>query len=180
MDSATKILDIAEIRMRRTGYNAVSFRDIANEMGLKSASLHYHFPKKSDLGEALVRRYALNFRSALNDTIPANAKPAARLAAFVDIYRSALRDQDLVCLCAVLGAEAPGLPKSVANEVRKFFEENIDWLSDVFETLKSRAPRKQAQATLAALEGAMIVAAVNDDMDVFEAVADQIVPEWIK
>ena len=53
MDSATQILDIAERRMRQTGYNAVSYRDIAAEMGIKSASLHYHFPKKADLGAAL-------------------------------------------------------------------------------------------------------------------------------
>ena len=53
MDSAKQILDIAERRMRQTGYNAVSYRDIAAEMGIKSASLHYHFPKKEDLGVAL-------------------------------------------------------------------------------------------------------------------------------
>ena len=66
MDRANTILDIAERRMRQTGYNAVSYRDIASEIGIKSASLHYHFPKKEDLGIALVERYSKNFFSALN------------------------------------------------------------------------------------------------------------------
>ena len=85
MDSATQILDIAERRMRQTGYNAVSYRDIAAEMGIKSASLHYHFPKKEDLGAALTRRYSKNFSGALHDISSRAPTPEARIKAFVDI-----------------------------------------------------------------------------------------------
>ena len=65
VNQRNNILDVAERRMRMSGYNAVSFRDIAGEIGIKSASLHYHFPKKADLGLALVERYSDNLRSAL-------------------------------------------------------------------------------------------------------------------
>ena len=78
MDSATQILDIAERRMRQAGYNAVSYRDIAAEMGIKSASLHYHFPKKVDLGTALVRRYASAFATALNTATEGMTNPENR------------------------------------------------------------------------------------------------------
>jgi len=176
MDSANKILDIAEVRMRKTGYNAVSFRDIATEMGIKSSSLHYHFPKKSDLGEALVRRYSENFKTVLTQKTEKHSDPVARLAVFIDLYRTALKDQKLVCLCAVLGAEAPGLPQNVAGEVRSFFEFNISWLKDIYTQLRGRDPLRQAQSALAALEGAMIVATVNENPDIFEAVAERILP----
>jgi len=63
-DTATRILDIAERQMRQHGYNAVSYRDIAAEMGIKSASLHYHFPKKADLGISLVKR-VIKLKSSL-------------------------------------------------------------------------------------------------------------------
>ena len=102
MDSATQILEIAERRMRQVGYNAVSYRDIAAEMGVKSASLHYHFPKKEDLGVALVRRYANNFRAHLAASTNGEVDPQTAIAAFVDICRHALTEQHLVCLCAVL------------------------------------------------------------------------------
>ena len=58
---ATEILDAAEGFARQTGYNGFSFRDIAAEIGIKSASVHYHFPTKGDLGAALARRYAERF-----------------------------------------------------------------------------------------------------------------------
>ncbi|MDF2795086.1 MAG: transcriptional regulator, TetR family [Pseudomonas orientalis] len=39
------------------GYNGLSFRELAKEVGIKSASIHYHFPTKGDLGAALAKRY---------------------------------------------------------------------------------------------------------------------------
>lgn len=180
MSSAVKIMDIAERRMRERGYNAVSFRDIAAEIGIKSASLHYHYPKKADLGEALVQRYTENFRNALESRITGDMPPSEKIRTFVDIYRHALMEEKLVCLCAVLGAEAPSLPDNVAAEVREFFHMNIDWLEEVFSELGGKNPKAQAQSTLAALEGAMIVASVNEDPDIFKSVANRILPEWIR
>jgi TetR/AcrR family transcriptional regulator, transcriptional repressor for nem operon len=52
-----QLLDATERRMRAGGYHAVSFRDVAADVGIRSASVHHHFPQKADLGTALVRRY---------------------------------------------------------------------------------------------------------------------------
>lgn len=174
MSSATKILDIAERRMRLAGYNAVSYRDIASEMGIKSASLHYHFQKKEDLGVALVQRYAANFAKALYQSTIMTETPAEELAVFVNLYRIALEDHQLVCLCAVLGAEAPGLPEPVTDEVRAFFEENIAWLTNVYTAMGTETPNQKAKTTLALLEGAMIISSVNDDNSVFDAAAEMV------
>ena len=56
---AEEILEVAERHMRAGGFDAVSFRDIAAEVGIKSASVHYHFPQKADLGAAVVQRLSL-------------------------------------------------------------------------------------------------------------------------
>ncbi len=173
-------MDIAERCMRERGYNAVSFRDIASEMGIKSASLHYHFPKKADLGAALVRRYSETLRTALSHNTRGMTDPADKLSAYINIYRAALTEQKLVCLCAVLGAEATGLPDTVTHEVRTFFEDNIICLTGIYSELGGKNPEAQAKSTLAALEGAMIVASVNKDMEIFEAVAARVLPHWVK
>ena len=172
MSSASQILDVAERHMRREGYQAVSYRDIAAEVGIKSASLHYHFPKKEDLGAALVRRYTQNFQDTLGETAPDSDTPAAQILAFIEIYRQALTQQKVVCLCAVLGAEAPGLPPRVSQEVRAFFTQNIDWLTQRYKEAGEAKPAARAKTTLALLEGAMILASVNEDMSIFEAAAD--------
>ncbi len=58
---AIEILDAAERFARQAGYNGFSFRDVAAEVGIKSASVHYHFPTTGDLGAALAGRYADRF-----------------------------------------------------------------------------------------------------------------------
>lgn len=174
MDSATKILDIAERRMRQTGYNAVSYRDIAAEMGIKSASLHYHFPKKEDLGTALTQRYSDNFAKALQQIASSESNPKDRIKAFVDIYGVELKQRGLVCLCAVLGAEAVSLPERVSEEIKIFFNKNIDWLAQQFDALGKDAPVNHAKTALSLLSGAMIVSASSNDHSIFDAAVDNI------
>lgn len=172
MSSADHILDAAEIRMRREGYNAVSFRDIASDVGIKSASLHYHFPKKADLGVALVKRYTDNFTAMLIEQTESISAPNKTIDIFIDLHRHALKDQGLLCLCAVFGAEAKGLPEEVTQGVRHFFERNIAWLEKAYKDAGVDNAISRAKASVAALEGALMVSIVNEDDRVFEAVAN--------
>jgi AcrR family transcriptional regulator len=50
---------IAERLVQTRGYNGFSYADVAAELNISKASLHYHFPGKAELGEALIRRYAV-------------------------------------------------------------------------------------------------------------------------
>jgi len=175
MDSATQILDIAERRMRQTGYNAVSYRDIADEMGIKSASLHYHFPKKEDLGVALTQRYSDNIAAALQGITSRETHPKDRIKAFVDIYSVELKQRGLVCLCAVLGAETEGLPDCVSSEIKTFFHKIIDWLTQQYESLGKEAPAEHAKTILSLLSGAMIISASSDDTSIFDAAVSSVI-----
>ncbi len=169
MSSATKILDIAERRMRQTGYNAVSYRDIADEIGIKSASLHYHFPKKEELGVALVQRYTENFSAALLTISSEGKTPKQNIQAFAEIYSHELKQRRLVCLCAVLGAEAAGLPERINEKVNQFFIGNVEWLKDQYEAMGAVDPANRAKITLSLLSGAMTISAVNNDDSIFDA-----------
>ena len=65
MSKKDDLLKVAEVKVRQGGYNNFSFREIANEVGIKSASVHYHFPTKADLGAELAHQYTDAFLSAL-------------------------------------------------------------------------------------------------------------------
>ena len=174
---ADEILDAAERFARTQGYNGFSFRDIAAEVGIKSASVHYHFPSKADLGAAVARRYADRFFAALGDPAAPAADPPALLRRYVGAYRRALVEDRQMCLCGLLGAEVASLPPDVAAEVRTFFERNVAWLSVVLArqarggARDQAAVKRQALAILGALEGAMLVARTLED----DAAFDQIV-----
>ena len=164
-----KILIAAEKRVRRAGFSELSFRDLANDVGIKSASVHYHFPTKPDLGEALVTRYAEQFKVEL-DTIDLDDLQSA-LEGFVALYSNALVLNEAICLCAVMGAEAIGLPENVNQRTKAFFEMNKAWLETLFAKHGVKDARDFACLIVAALEGGMIVASSLNDRSVFELVA---------
>lgn len=167
-----RILVRAEALMRQKGYNAVSFREIAKDVGIKSASLHYYFPKKVDLGVDLVARYARNFSEQLlaGEKLPAIQK----IELFIDLHRRALSQKDGLCLCAMFGAESQGLPDEITRAVRGFFEMNIIWLSGQYKQLAVTDNDARAKLGVAALEGALIMSIVNDDASIFETAAQMV------
>src|SRR6185369_16920377 len=52
--TAAQILDAAETLIQTRSYSAFSYQDIADELGIRKASIHYHFATKADLGVAVV------------------------------------------------------------------------------------------------------------------------------
>src|ERR1700758_2480528 len=111
------ILSSAEARIRRAGFHGFSFRDLAADVGIKSASVHYHFPTKAILGAAVLRRYTDRFMQIVN----AGPK-AGSVKVWREAFRRALQEDGRVCLCGMLAAEVGGLPPEIVLEVRRFFE----------------------------------------------------------
>jgi AcrR family transcriptional regulator len=64
-DTSEQILDIAQFLVQTRGFNAFSYADIASQLGIRNAAVHYHFRSKTDLGHALVVRYRQTFARAL-------------------------------------------------------------------------------------------------------------------
>ena len=73
--TAARILDVAEVLVQTRGFNGFSYADIAAEMNITKAALHYHFAGKAELGEALISRYAARFADALAAVDSAGARP---------------------------------------------------------------------------------------------------------
>ncbi|MGH1413063.1 MAG: TetR/AcrR family transcriptional regulator [Pelagimonas sp.] len=168
MDTKDQILELAERAMRLRGYHAVSFRDLADELGIKSASIHYHFRHKHDLGAAVVERYAARVAEAVG---PADAVWPVAVERFCGVYVAALKGQGLQCLCSMLSAESRGLPREVSEPVAAFFLNNIKWLQ------ASGATKTQALRVQAEIHGAMSLAVALQDDTVLEALAAQIIAD---
>lgn len=169
MSTADRILDAAERRMRHGGYNAVSFRELAQDVGVKSASVHYHFPQKHDLGVALVQRYAKRFAAAM--AASQDAPPSDQLAVFIDLYRQALEIDSTICLCCMLGAESMGLPAEVRAEVESFFRFNAALLQPIFSVAGHPNPEEAASCAVSGLQGAMLIASTTRSREPFEIMA---------
>ena len=169
-----RILGAAEKRVRALGFNAVSFRDLASDVGVKSSSVHYHFPQKEDLGAQLVRRYTERFQARLDEIDIEEVGPIGALEAFIALYAEALVVGESVCLCAILAAEANSLPGRVNIGIQAFFQANTEWLTEIQKRMPSSEKRMSPIEIVSALEGAMIVSTAMKSREAFDATAQRI------
>src|SRR5580658_2862448 len=107
--AATQILDVAERLAQTRGFNGFSYADVASELGLTTPAVHYHFPGKADLGEAIMIRYSEQFARLLVQIDEQCAGSPAKLNAYVELYDGVLRNERM-CLCGMLAAEYATLP----------------------------------------------------------------------
>ena len=159
---ALDILHAARMLMMDRGFNGFSFRDVAAEVGIKSASIHYHYATKADLAEATARAYRLAFGEAVGQ-INANSAPEF-LRAYGALFVTTLRDQGSLCLGGVLAADIMSLPEQVRVEVAMFFTEQNDRIEAVVRDGQSAGdlrtdldPAMYAKMFVSSLEGAMMV-----------------------
>jgi TetR/AcrR family transcriptional repressor of nem operon len=163
-ETASAILDIAERLVQCRGFNGFSYADIAAELGITKASLHYHFRGKAELGESLIDRYATRFAEALDEIRARPIRAGDKLRAYCEIYRAVL-EQGRMCLCGMLAADYETLPESMRGLLIAFFDQNAIWLAELLEGGRaahdltfSGTADDAALSVIAALEGAMLVA----------------------
>lgn len=160
-------MDAAERRIREAGYDGFSFRQIATDVGVKSASVHYHFPTKKMLVIAVARRYRERFLTVIE-------REHAAGSSVVDVWRNAfrrsLREDGRACLCGTLGITANGLAVGVAMEVRHFFEAGIEQM------IANGLKREEAEHVLALLEGAMLTSIAMGDVILFDRATKSLEP----
>jgi TetR/AcrR family transcriptional repressor of nem operon len=179
-NTAVRILDVAERLVQTSGFNGFSYADIAAELNLTKATLHYHFASKAELGGALIQRYADRFAAALamiDEDVP---DARAQLDRYVALYADELRGQRM-CLCGMLAAEYQTLPQAMRDAVVRFFDDNEAWLASVLTRGQARgtislceSPSEAAQMIISGLEGAMLIACLNGNLERFQSAADRL------
>jgi len=181
--AATAILDVAERLAQTRGYNGFSYADIAAELGVTKASLHYHFPSKAELGRALIARYHGLFVAALDAIDRQTKSPQEKLKRYVGLYDSVLSNERM-CLCGMLAAEYATLPGPMQQGLTAFFDVNERWLTTVLGdglhagTFAFReAAKERARVLLGALEGAMLVARSYGNARRFQAAAASVLAD---
>src|SRR5450631_1768973 len=175
--AATAILDVAEHLAQTRGYNGFSYADIAAQLRVTKASLHYHFPSKAELGSALIERYRSVFSGALQSIDKEAKKPHEKLRQYVELYNSVMSNERM-CLCGMLAAEYATLPAPMQSELTSFFTLNESWVTAVLEAgLRAgsfefrEAASERARVLIGALEGAMLVARSFGSPQRFETAA---------
>jgi TetR/AcrR family transcriptional repressor of nem operon len=153
------------------GYNGLNFRDLANEVGIKPASIYYHFPSKADLGVAVARRYWEDGAAALETISEQTPSPIEALQRFPEIFRRSLEAGNRLCLGSFVGAETDNLPPAMTQEIQAFAQVNIAWLSRLLVAAQVCEPAEsdaRACAIFSAVAGAQLIARSRSDISLFD------------
>ncbi|VFU08243.1 TetR/AcrR family transcriptional regulator [Methylocella tundrae] len=167
-DTRLELLTKAEALVRSRGYSGFSYADLALAVGVRTASIHYYFPAKKDLGVALVAFYDERYDAEMARILRATDDGLERVTAYARLYLSGL-EQKLGCLCAVLAITPEFLPTEIREAVRRFFRKHFLWLKTVLEEGRANGSiRKdidcdqQARVAIALLEGALLMEPMLD------------------
>lgn len=183
-DTSSRILDVAEHLVQTRGFNAFSYADIADDLGVTKASLHYHFPTKANLGERLIERYQDAFMAALDEIERHYEEAGAKLEAYMALYEDVLNGGRM-CLCGMLASDFATLPEPMKLGLQRFFVANETWLSGVLRHGRERGqiafsgrPADMARFIVSTLEGAMLLARARPNNGGFRSVIARLLDDF--
>jgi TetR/AcrR family transcriptional repressor of nem operon len=175
--SFRRVTEFNPRRVKESRKFGFSDRDLAGEVGIKTASIHYHCPTNGDLGEALVENHREGFGGVLARLETEERDPRRRLERFVEHFRdNTIACENRMCLGAILAVEQVTLPDAVVQAVRRLFAPNEAWLARQLEEGRKRhqfrfdgPAERVARSFFSSIEGALLTTRTFHDVRRFEA-----------
>jgi TetR/AcrR family transcriptional repressor of nem operon len=174
-DTRDRIMTAARLTVQDRGYNGLSFRELAKDVGIKSASIYHYFPTKGELGSALAERYTFDFLEYLDGLLAEGLDQQACIQKYTEAFGRTVQNDNRMCLGGMMAAEFNDLPEEVRIEVVKFGEANVDWLVKVLSLGQSgggNGAKGQALAIYAAVQGAQLIARSRRDARIYDAIIE--------
>jgi TetR/AcrR family transcriptional repressor of nem operon len=180
-NTAEVILDTAQSIVQEFGFNGFSYAHIAEKVGIRTASIHYYYPNKEDLAEALIARYHRNFISSVAQIDSETQNNLGKLRKFTLLYGGPVQDY-CTCLGVMLSSDLATLSGKAPERLAQLFTANIEWLERVLDQGRREgqlnfegAADVQAHQFLASLQGAQLLARTFRDLSRFDRIADGLI-----
>jgi len=161
-DTREQLLSAAMEFVEIRGFNAFSYRDLSERIGIRTASIHYHFPTKADLGVAMVVRHRKENAEFFQRLDLSGGTSFARLKEYCEAFRKSYGSGARICFGGMMATDSESLTPEILQEVRGCYQDHEDWLARTLKAGKrkgeialSDTPEIVARALFDALEGAM-------------------------
>jgi TetR/AcrR family transcriptional repressor of nem operon len=180
MDTRNKILNSAQRLIQTRSLEGFSFQDVADEVGIRKASLYHHFDSKDAVAVAVLERagWWVGARLQEADGLP----PSGRLERYIDLFRDIGGKAERMCpggsFASVFGAVSPQVQRALYD----FTKMQLDWLEGVVREgvaksefgIGEQRPRDVAMQIFAGVQGALLTARLISDPGVIDAVAAEL------
>jgi TetR/AcrR family transcriptional repressor of nem operon len=175
MTTHQKLIDAARHLIQTRGYNGFSYADVAEQVQVRKASIHHHFPTKSDLASAVVEESRALIVEQTRTLAGGAFDPEEQLAMYTGYWERCIADASApFCVAGMLASELTTLPTELAELVRAHFRDLSNWLEIVLTKgaqlglfdIQSSA-RVEAESFMSTVYGAMLTARAYGDPKVF-------------
>ncbi|MGC4099944.1 TetR/AcrR family transcriptional regulator [Ferruginibacter sp.] len=130
MNTRDAIIKVGDELIRDRGFNAFSFYDVSKALGIKNASVHYHFPTKTALAIAVVQQHSRLVDELMQKT--AAKDPLVKLQAFLSIY-TYTKAENKVCIVGSLATDLHSVDGSIQQELKLLVEKILHWVTGILE-----------------------------------------------
>lgn len=181
-DTKRLILDAAQEMLQTRSFNAFSYQDIAEVLGIRKASIHHHYASKEELGSALVERFIRRFQRWAERVDGEFPDAHNRLLEYLRMLARIMKsDGHKICPEGIMSAEFNVLPNSMRSGLETLLNLQRQWLTrivadgretGVFTAIGS--PDEQAVLIQAAMQGALQIARATGKPEHFYVICEQL------
>ncbi len=172
------IVYLATDMVREKGFNAFSFQDISRLVGIKTASIHYHFPTKTDLALAIIAAQTEELDLLMAEV--QDEEPGKQLQAFFSIYED-LCPHRQVCIVGSLSTDLNTLDDTVAKALKAFTTKVLHWVGAILKDGKKQGvfsfaatPAQQALVLVTNMMASVQLARLHG-ADTYQTIKDTII-----
>jgi Transcriptional regulator len=180
LNTKAKALELGGYYLQTLGFNGFSFQNIADELGIKKASLHYYFPSKEDFGLSLIEEYEKAYIAFTEKLSPLSAPK--KLDQMFQMFYRMTDDGKKICPTGVLCSDFNSLSKGMKKRLLAFYELQRSWLK---ETLKQGIQEKefkkdlnvelQVELIATFIQGSLQVARLRGEAETFKSSAKALI-----
>jgi TetR/AcrR family transcriptional repressor of nem operon len=125
-DTKEHIIELADELIRKRGFNAFSYSDIAGPLAVRNAAIHYYFPSKGDLGEAVIDLELQKVEAYRRESEHLGGEEQVKLLVGIFRRNNKLR---LICLMGSLTPDYDTFEDPMRRKVKEMCTVILDWVT---------------------------------------------------
>ncbi len=178
MNTRDRIVESARGLVQRRSFHGFSFQDIADEVGIRKASLYHHFDSKDAVAIAMLDQSSEWVRTQLKKTD--GRAPSERLEGYFAMFRLLHGKAERMCPGGSFASVYGAISSSLQTAVHRFGNMHLDWVEGVVRDgveqgefdIGDQRPRDVAAQIVSGIQGALLMGRLTSDPHILDAVAD--------
>lgn len=182
-DTKSRLLDVAQDLIQRNGVNGMSFQDLSNQVGIRKASVHYHFGSKAELISTLLKQNIDCFGEKLDIIRDTRSSGKTKLKRYFNLFGEGFKtgQQGKGCLFGMLMAEVQSVNNDCRGYLSQFQSLNVEFIETILMAGKDDGSFRNninlnntATLIFSALEGCLLVARCGGGREKLSKTTDQL------